>query len=132
METNQGTSIRKHSISVVFSALIGLLCYWGAYVAILDMTHNVFWATLLAAGACLDLVLALVLAYLPEKEPANIWYTFGAIIFIAAFASTLIWWAIGIQGFSKIVSVGGAGVIFVLRIIVVNIIGGDDHGRLLL
>lgn len=132
METNQGTSKPQHSISIIFSVLIGVVCYWGAYVALTDITHSVFWSTILAGACCLDFVLALMLTHLSSKEPANIWYAFGAIILIAAFASTLVWWALGIQGVGKIVSVGGAGVIFVLRIIVVNIIGGDDHGRLFL
>ena len=120
----------KKDIRIIFSIIIIIICYVGAWIAIHDITHSLFWATPLAGLTCLDFVLAHFVLK-DANEPDNVWYWFAAILLVGAFASTLVWWSLGIASIRNEVAVFGAGIVFVLRLVVVNILGGDDdHGFL--
>ncbi len=120
----------KKEIQFIFSLIIIIICFVGAWIALFDLTHSMFWATLLAGLTCLDFAFA----YFVLKNAdivTEVWYWFAAILLIAAFASTLIWWSLGIQSIHNEVAVTGAGIVFILRLVVVNILGGDDNGGFL-
>ena len=131
MNTSLPNSSKKE-IKIIFSIIIIIMCYIGAWIAVFDMTKNVFWATILAAFACLDFVFAYFLLNRPTSEPSDVWYWFGAILLVGAFSSTLVWWSLGVASIQNEIAVMGAASVFILRLIVVNILGGDDdHGFLM-
>lgn len=117
---------------IAFSIIVIIVCYIGACYAIFDITHNYFLTPVLAALSCLDFIIAYVVLRRSTMEPSNVWYTFAAIFLIAAFASTLVWWALGVLGASKLFSVFGAAMVLLLRVIVINVIGGDEQNGLLI
>lgn len=119
----------RNIFRIVYSVAVLVICYLGSYAAINDILDHSPITMFLAVLSCLDFGLALIAARFEPKEPGDIWCLFAIIFLIAAFSSTLTWWALGVKGYAREVSVFGAGFVLILRCIAINFIGGDDeHG----
>src|SRR5215216_6521618 len=98
------------------------------------------WATILAFAFCAIDFAGIARIFTPEtgrNEPAEVWYLFGAWFLAAAFNASLTWWGVSVavlehnaiggillgpQTMTKIVPIAVAGMVLLIRVLLINTI----------